>query len=87
VAEYAEVTEERTPMPEYEHKTERGALLAELEHRCIRSGEWEVEGHSVTRVRSISGGNPFWLTQGRGTAREHVDFTAALRYIADFRTH
>jgi hypothetical protein len=68
-----------------EHKTERGALLDALEHRCIRSGEWEVEGFRVIRVKSLLGGGVFWTATRpveRGDETTHVDFTAALRWIA-----
>lgn len=69
-----------------DHATERGELLARLEHRCVRPGEWLVEGHTVTRHKWSGRGNghpglkTWWEVDGDGPYRT---FTAALRAIAD----
>ena len=71
-------------MAEREHKTERGQLLAVLEHRCNAPGDWTVEGFRVLRVTSVLGGGCFWTATRpveRGDEVTHVDFTAALRWI------
>lgn len=58
------------------HLTERGALLARLEHRCERSGLWYIEGLRLQRL----GLSDRWWLDGRWRFRS---FTAALRFIAD----
>lgn len=68
-----------------EHKTERGALLAALEHRCLRPGKWLVEGWTVERYKASGGTWRVWrtgeLTELR-LAPRYVTFTDALRWIA-----
>ncbi|WP_410652090.1 hypothetical protein [Amycolatopsis sp. cmx-4-54] len=68
-----------------EHKTERGALLAALEHRCIKPGLWEVEGYRVERLPQANSWGK-WLCTRIADPKDnhlHVNFTAALRWIAD----
>lgn len=61
------------------HKTRRGALLAQLEHRCVEPGAWVVEGRDVER--RIDGR---WFVGGLSDRLGWFDtFTDALEAIAD----
>lgn len=59
-----------------DHKSERGALLARLEARCVQPGqEWIVEGYR------IHGGQRRWQIDDERWF--YYDFTEALRVVAE----
>lgn len=61
-----------------EYKTQRGALLDQLEHHCVEPGVWIVEGRDVQRRRDGR-----WFVEGISDRLGWVDsFTEALEWIA-----
>lgn len=70
------------------HATERGELLARMEHRCLGPGDWLVEGHRVRRLRytanrSNAGTRWFVHVGDVPVATKLRSFTEALRVVAD----
>jgi hypothetical protein len=67
-----------------DYLTDRGALLAKLEHHCEHAGRWGVEGYDVVRVRPN-----VWRIEGSsvGQPESFTSFTAALYWIANERSH
>lgn len=65
-----------------DHATERGELLARLEHRCLYAGRWEVEGYSVSR-RGRGVYATWYVGEWGDSSTPFHSFTDALRWIAD----
>ena len=65
------------------HLSERGALLARLEHSKLGPGQYLVEGYHVERCRPA----PFpWLVEGGEANGVFPTLTDALRWI-DYEVH
>jgi hypothetical protein len=61
------------------YQTERGALLARMEHSCICPGMWIVEGHDLSR--RTTGTWSVYSPAGELIAIEK-SFTAALQRVS-----
>lgn len=75
-------------MTEREYRTERGALLAALEHQCVRRGVWLIEGYRVEKLGAGTWRSPTrWIAFRRGhpVAYTADDFASVLRWIADHK--